>query len=260
MNDDVATILSKLEEQYIRGRNACDNFADFYSSSVPSREIEPRIIGRRTEIDGVPENVYTLEMFRIATKIATNWTQTTEAMLKDSGKARYKLQFGSSRGTPFAVPTKNMTKTEQDLYDTINHFSQRIDELRTIIINMEADNEQQSYSEPSNITPAHYDNKNRTLFFAGEAIVFRKNAPFTPALCQAILSKPAKLWTLKELQVVWDDLYEYINNERPTDWHRVYEAVNRLNERIRKQTGISDLFLLSTKSVRLNSKYAQLSQ
>lgn len=57
MNDDVNTILNRLEEQYIRGRNARDNFADFYSSSVPSREIKPRVIGRRTEIDGTPENI-----------------------------------------------------------------------------------------------------------------------------------------------------------------------------------------------------------
>ncbi len=260
MSDNVDTILKRLEEQYIRGRNARDNFADFYSSSVPSREIEPRVIGRRTEIDGTPENVYTLEMLKTARKIATDWTQATETILKDSGKARYKLQFGSSRGTPFATPAKNMTKTEQDLYDTINHFSQRVDELHTIIVDMETASEQQPRPVPSSIAPARYDDKSQTLFFADKAIRFRRNAPFTPALCQTILSKPDKLWTLRELQVVWDDYYELMDSKRPTDWHRVYEAVNRLNERIRKQTGISDLFLLTTTSVRLNPKYAQLSQ
>lgn len=199
-------------------------------------------------------------MLGTARKIATDWTQTTETILKDSGKARYKLQFGSSRGTPFATPAKNMTKTEQDLYDTINRFSQRVDELRTIIIDMEAASEQQPHLVSSSIAPARYDDKSRTLFFANEAIRFRRNAPFTPALCQAILSEPTKLWTLRELQTVWDDYYEFMDNRLDTDWHRVYEAINRLNERIRKRTDISDLFLLSTKSVRLNPKYTQLSQ
>lgn len=260
MNENVDTVLNRLEEQYIRGKNARDEFVMFYNAHVPSRELEPRVIGRRTEIDGTPENVYTLDILKTATEVAAGWTQNTKVILKDSSKARYRLQFGSSYGTPFAVPAKNMTKTEQDLYDTINRFSQRVDELRTIIIDMEAYKEQEHHTEQSNTTPARYDNKSRTLFIADQAIRFRQNAPFTPTLCQTILSEPAKLWTLKELQVVWDELYEFIDNERPTDWHRVYEAVNRLNERIRKQTGISDLFLLSTKSVRLNPKYAQLSQ
>ena len=260
MNDDVNAILSRLEEQYIRAKNARDKFAEFYNSSVPSREFEPRVVGRRIEIDGEPEHVYTLEMLGTARKIATDWTQTTETILKDSDKARYKLQFGSSRGTPFAAPATNMTKTEKDLYNTINLFSQRIDELRTIIVDMETTSEQQPRLVSSGIVPARYDDKSQTLFFADEAIRFRRNAPFTPALCQTILSEPAKLWTLKELQVVWDELYEFMGNERPTDWHRVYEAINRLNERIRKRTDISDLFLLSTKSVRLNPKYAVLSQ
>ena len=74
------------------------------------------------------------------------------------------------------------------------------------------------------------------------------------------MSEPTKLWTLRELQTVWDDYYEFMDNRLDTDWHRVYEAINRLNERIRKRTDISDLFLLSTKSVRLNPKYTQLSQ
>ena len=260
MNNDVNTILSRLEEQYIRGKNARDRFAEFYNSSVPSRKIEPRVVGRRIEIDGEPERVYTLEMLGTVRKIATDWTRTTKTILEDSGKARYKLQFGGFHGTPFAAPATNMTKTEKDLYDTINRFSHRIDELRTIIVDMETASEQQPHIMSSDVAPAHYDDKSQTLFFADKAIRFRRNAPFTPALCQIILSKPDKLWTLRELQVVWDDYYELMDNKRPTDWHRVYEVINRLNERIRKQTGVSDLFLLSTKSVRLNSKYAQLSQ
>lgn len=74
-------------------------------------------------------------------------------------------------------------------------------------------------------------------------------------ICEIIFKSPEKLFELRDFQTVWDDLYDYIGNERPSDWQRVYEALKRLNERVRKVVGIEDLFELNTKSVRLNPKY-----
>ena len=100
-----------------------------------------------------------------------------------------------------------------------------------------------------------YDPKTRTIHVGNKVVRFREDAPFTPALCEIMFKDPTKLYELRDFQTVWDDLYDYIGNERPSDWHRVYEVLKRLNERIRNIAGINDLFELNTKSVRINPEY-----
>ena len=100
-----------------------------------------------------------------------------------------------------------------------------------------------------------YDPKTRTIHVGNKVVRFREDAPFTPALCEIMFKNPTKLYELRDFQTIWDDLYDYIGNERPSDWHRVYEVLKRLNERIRNIAGIEDLFELNTKSVRINPKY-----
>ena len=43
--------------------------------------------------------------------------------------------------------------------------------------------------------------------------------------------------------------------QKPTDWNKVYDIIQKMNARVEKSTNISDLFKLTTKSVRLNPKY-----
>jgi hypothetical protein len=70
-----------------------------------------------------------------------------------------------------------------------------------------------------------------------------------------MFAEPNKLWQLKDFQEVWDSLYDYLDLAKPTDWNRVYDVIQKMNTRVKRSTNISDLFKLTTKSVRLNPKY-----
>jgi hypothetical protein len=121
---------------------------------------------------------------------------------------------------------------------------------------MEKDNEQLKPIDAKDIEPATYDKTNRTIFFADEAIRFKKDATYTPALCELIFNHPEKkVWQLKDLLRLWDEVAYYGNLEAPNDWHKVYESVKRINDRVKEKTGIDDLYKFSTTSVSLNSAY-----
>ena len=133
-----------------------------------------------------------------------------------------------------------------------------LDALEEIIPEIEReyeDGHKQLFYEDDKDIKVSYDPKTRTIHVSNKVVRFREDAPFTPALCEIMFKDPTKLYELRDFQTVWDDLYDYIGNERPSDWHRVYEVLKRLNERIRNIAGIDDLFELNTKSVRINPKY-----
>lgn len=147
------------------------------------------------------------------------------------------------------------TPLEERLYDVVSNLGERHAELRQIIIELEKSTENTMTKNMKDIEPATYDKKTRTIFFADEAIRFRKDATYTAGILAMIFDKPEKLWTIKEFMKVWDDYYEYIGNEKPNDWQKIYQAFKKANERVEKATGISDLFKFSTTSVRINTAY-----
>lgn len=267
MKDDVDELARLFDE----GKKAYDHLDKLYNAIVPTRSETdmPEISIDTNNSFGLriptmrypvsePEHDQTVKVLKSAKTFVDKWIADVNVLLERLGKTRYKIQFNDPE---WKIGANNRdllgtnTRNEEALSDILTDFDLRLDELRRIILDYEKNLEQALHSSNEPIEPAAYDPKTRTIFFAEEAIRFKKDAPFTPALCDVVFSKPDKLWTLKELQTIWDDLYEYLGNERPSDWHRVYEAFNRLNERVRKATGIDDLFVFSTKSVRLNKKY-----
>jgi hypothetical protein len=262
MNEDVI----ELERLYSDGVKTAELLENAFEKYVPTRDfvknfrLSNDLFSVLEEVPQAPENSQLGELLTSAKAICEKWVNSVNDILDRVGKIRYKLQFNNPQVIGLTIMKFELTRNEEKLSEIINDFISRVGELRRIVIALEESTEQVTRKSDEPVEPATYDKKTRTIFFADKAIRFKKDAPFTPALCDIVFSKPTKLWTLKELQKVWDGLYEFLGNERPTDWHRVYEAISRLNERIRKETGIDDLFIFSTQSVRLNSAYLEVTK
>ena len=155
--------------------------------------------------------------------------------------------------------SKAQIQNDTDYYEIIaSCFDAETKTLAEIIPEIEREYEgghKQLFYDDDKDIKVSYDPKTRTIHVGNKVVRFREDAPFTPALCEIMFKDPTKLYELRDFQTIWDDLYDYIGNERPSDWHRVYEVLKRLNERIRNIAGIDDLFELNTKSVRINPKY-----
>lgn len=254
--------VDKLTQLFQDGRNASEQLNELFEALVPKRTFIDTMPKIGTGKYGLPYTYYpekepehhaTEETLGTVTTYVKGWTDDVNAVLDAVGKARYKMQFNDPKEVGAMFMHGELTPNESAMMDVLYDFGSRLGELRKIIIDYETTGEK-AIATTATIAPATYDKKTSTLSFAGKDIRFKKNAPFTPALCDVIFSQPDKLWLLKDLQKVWDSQYDYLP-ERITDWHRVYEAINRINMRIYKQTDIDNLFVLSTTSVRLNGAY-----
>lgn len=263
MNEDVTQIIEELTKLYDDGKSVIAKFEHAYNTLVPDRHelfaerLQMNHYGMLERIKPAPKPQH-FQMDEIATKAvnyAATWTQSVNDLLAKVPQTRFRLQFNDPN-QKYAMMAKLGKKTpaEEGLFDITYNLASRHAELRQIIIELEQTTEQAPATDTKYIAPATYDKQTSTLSFAGKDIRFKNNAPFTPALCDVIFSQPDKLWLLKDLQKVWDSQYDYLP-ERIADWHRVYEAINRVNMRIYKQTDIDNLFVLSTTSVRLNGAY-----
>jgi hypothetical protein len=264
MKDNVAELVKLYEE----GNKVSNDFSKLNASLVPTRMPHimstPQIV--KTGPIGMPtfsypepepEHEKTIEVLQAAQQFIEGWIKDVEVVLDRIGKTRYKMQFSD----PHTVGARHLsmnelTKNEQKLEDILDDFSDRVAELRRIIFDYEESSENSLPAKSTATEPASYDADKRTIFFADEAIRFKKNAEYQPAICKLIFEKPHELWQLKDLQQAWDSLYDYLPDlQKPTDWNKVYDAIKKINARVEKYTDIPDLFKLTTKSVRLNPKY-----
>lgn len=267
MKEDVA----ELAKLYNDGLKVHQNYKNAYSKLVPSRHNQmPELAYRKSGGNGMfsginlpvmvypepkPEHHQTAEVLEKAKTYTSKWIADVLVLLERSGKARYKLQFNDPDvRAGLRMPQEN-TPNEEALGEVLDDFEMRLGELRKIIIDYEQSSER-SLPVPTDVEPATYDAKTRTIFFADEAIRFNKNAEYSPAICKLMFEKPDKLWQLKDFFAEWDSLYDYLPDlQKPTDWNKVYDLIKKMNTRVEDATRIPDLFKTTTKSVRLNPKY-----
>ncbi|MBP7807025.1 hypothetical protein KA047_00845 [Candidatus Saccharibacteria bacterium] len=264
MKEDVA----ELVRLYDDGSKASDKFGKLYSAIVPTRMPSAMSMPQITKTGpfGIPtfgyptpepEHERTVELLQSAKQYIDGWIKNVEDVLVRIGKTRYKMKFNDPRGSGVSnLSISELTENERKLDDILDDFGDRVAELRHIIFDYEESSERSLPTVTQVVEPARYDTKNRTIFFADEAIRFNKNAEYSPAICKLMFSKPHELWQLKDFHAVWDSLYDYLPDlQKPTDWNKVYDIIQKMNARVEKSTNISDLFKLTTKSVRLNPKY-----
>lgn len=264
MKDDV----SELVTLYEQGNKTSNDFGKLYLAIVPTRFPQVRSMPQviRTGPLNIPTFVYptpepeheqTAEFLQSAKQYVDGWIKDVEGVLGRIGKTRYKMQFNDPSGSGVSnLSFSELTENERRLDDILDDFGDRVGELRRIIFDYEESSERSLPALTQTVEPATYDEKSRTIFFADEAIRFNKNAEYSPAICKLMFEMPDKLWQLKDFLAVWDSLYDYLPNmQKPTDWNRVYDVIQKMNARVEKSTNVPDLFKLTTKSVRLNPKY-----
>lgn len=267
MNKDISQAIKELKNLYDDGKVTIVKFENTYNAVVPNRiqalaepyciQTEGRfpIIGMTNPLKA-PEHRQLATIVKKIDKYAKSWIKSVDKLLSSLEQIRFQLQFESPKQKSNITPKLGeTTPLEEHLYDVVSNLGKRNYELRHIIIELEKSTENSTSKNMKNIEPATYDKKTRTIFFAGEAVRFRKNANYTAGVLAMIFDKPKKLWTIKEFMKVWDDYYEYLGNEKPNDWQKIYQAFKKANERVAKTTGIDDLFKFSTTSVRLNPAY-----
>lgn len=264
MKEDVAELVKLYDE----GSQASSKFGRLQDAIVPYRTPQAMSMPQMVKSGpwGIPTFAYptpepehkqTAEILQSAKQYVDGWIKDVMTVLDRIGKTRYKMQFNDPRSAGTGhLRINELTKNERELDDVLDDFGDRVSELRRIIFDYEESGERSLPVTAQAIEPATYDAKNRTIFFADEAIRFNKNAEYSPAICKLMFEKPDSLWQIKDFQTVWDSLYDYLPElQKPTDWNKVYDAIKKINARVEKSTGIPDLFKLTTKSVRLNPKY-----
>ncbi len=266
MEEDVKGIISELMKLYDDGKIVIGKFQHAYETFVPTRindptpQVEigaygiPHFVTRNPK--DISEHYKLAEVVEKVDNYAQKWIGSVNDLLSEVEQTRYKLQFNDPNQKGFfASSFGETTPTEDHLYEVIDDLTMRHAELRQIILELERNNEIIKKPDMKDIEPPTYDKKNRTIFFADEAIRFRADASYTAGVLAMIFDKPEKLWKLKDFMKVWDDYYEYIGADKPNDWAKIHQTFKRINERVEKATGIDDLFKFSTTSVRLNPVY-----
>lgn len=265
MNEEVTKITEELIRLYDDGAIMLKRYKDIADKIIPTRynfhipQIKVDSFGipyQEPEPKPTPEHHQLNVIVEKVEKYIKDWEMDINKLLSKVKQTRFKLQFNNpNQKIPYPIRTGDTTEKEQYLDDMIYSFEEKHKELRAIIIELEQSNEVVQKPDMKNLEPATYDKKTRTIFFADEAIRFRKDANYTTGVLAMIFDKPKKLWTMKEFMKVWDDYYEYLGNEKPNNWQKIYQAFKKANERVTKITGINDLFKFSTTSVRLNPAY-----
>ncbi len=265
MSEDVTGIIAQLTKLYGDSKAVIADFQHTHDAIVPPNRIVHdgvQIYDKNYRLinQGDPTPIIEHQLLQATLEevdnYATKWIKSVQDLLGKVKQTRFKLQFDNPNQKDFVnKPLGVTTEAEDHLYDTVSDLSMRHSELRQIILELEKSSEQISQSEEKNIEPPVFKKTTKTLYLAGKAIRFNKNAEYTPILCEIILSNPTKLWALKDLLKYWDEYAYYASMEAPNDWQKVHNAIKRLNERIERATGIEDLFVFSTTSVRANPAY-----
>lgn len=268
MGKDVKQTLEELKKLYQDGKITIAKFKDAYDEIVPIRSqmlAEPYCIQTKSGIPKVgmtnplkkPEHPQLATIAEEADKYTKKWMKSVDSLLSSLEQIRFHLQFENPKQKSSIVPKiGETTLLEKRLYNSVKSLSEHHAELRQIIIELEKATEIITTKNTVDIEPAYYDKRTRTIFFAGEAIRFKKDATYSPAVCELLFNHPEKkIWQLKDLLKLWDEVAYYGELNAPNDWHKVYEAIKRTNDRVKDRTGIDDLFLFSTTSVRLNPAY-----
>lgn len=261
--------VDKLTQLFEYGKNASEQLEELFEALVPNRLFGNTVPVITSGKYGMPsmhypekerEHTATAETLGTTKTYVNNWISDVNSVLDIIGKARYKMQFNDPQGVGTLPAFGELTPNEEAWSDILYDFDLRLGELRKIIIDYETTGERTAVVD-KDIEPASYDPKTRTIFFADEAIRFKKDATYPPAICELMFKHPKKkIWQLKDLLKLWDEVAYYGELNAPNDWHKVYEAVKRTNDRINEKTGIDDLFLFSTTSVRLNPAYLEVTK
>lgn len=273
MGKDVKQTLEELKKLYQDGKITLAEFEDAYNKLVPNRTqmlAEPYCIQTKGGIPRVcmtnplkkPEHPQLASIAEKADKYTKKWIKSVDTLLSSLEQMRFQLQFENPEQKSSITPKiGETTPLEKHFYSAVKKLGEHHAELRQIIIELEKSSEIITPKNMSDVEPARYDKKTRTIFFAGEAIRFKKDATYSPAICELLFSHPEKkMWQLKDLLKLWDEVAYYGELNAPNDWHKVYEAIKRTNDRVKARTGIDDLFLFSTTSVRLNPAYLKVTK
>lgn len=199
------------------------------------------------------EDIKTLSSLESEIKVyVTGWVESINNLLANP---KDRLRFNDpelSNDINFSLTIKKLPEESLKIKKLIDKLYDHNQVLKRILEDWPSES---STTNQVEIEPAKYDKKARTIYIAGRYIKFKKNAVYQPAICEAMFEDPKKLWTLKEFMNIWDSLYDYLDIAKDIDWNKVYDAIKKMNRRIEETSGVSDLFLLNTKSVQLNPKY-----
>jgi hypothetical protein len=108
-----------------------------------------------------------------------------------------------------------------------------------------------------NVEPISYDFQVHTINFMGKKIQISKNADADPIrLLNVIFQDPAKTWPNDEILDIWyGESREAIDWEKAVKAKSTYHAGRKINDQVQKETSISDLLEVTTKTIKINPKY-----
>ena len=252
MPEDVAKLITTLIDIHRDGIEFMGVFSDasdLLKSGKNDGEILDYIRNELIYLENQYEDIDSSK--ELAERHYGDWTLKCLDLLCNIVPQRFIFKFAESSKPNASQDANYYEKIARNLYYETNALAEIIPEIER---EYEDGKKQLFYDDNAN-NKVSYDPKTRTIHIGNKVVRFREGAPFTPTICEIMFKSPEKLFELRDFQTVWDDLYDYLGNERPSDWHRVYEVLKRLNERARKVAGVENLFELNTKSVRINPKY-----
>ena len=261
MFEDVKEILLALTDLYSKSKEAFETMDKIRDGMIPNRlcdslfNFEPSWPFEYKKKEPKPEHFLLDERSIRYKEYIDHWNELVMAQLDKLGSIEYKMRFQEGSARTFPKLDTGMTEKESKFSDMITDFGSRVDELRAIIFDIERESRKATSRQKNDKITVCFDKQKKVIVLGNAVIGFNKNNKFSKQLCEIIINQPKKLWTIKELQSVWDPNYEYVGCEKPSDWQRVCTAIRQQNEKIRKKTTIEDLFVLTTKEVTVNKKY-----
>lgn len=261
MSEDVKDILASLTSLYDKGKKASERMNEMRDSMIPNRFFEtiprPQFSWPYEYEEKKPQPEHFLLTGRIIKfrEYIDRWNELVLECLKKLGSIEYEIRFQEGSDHGFSLNFTGMTERESKFSDMISDFESQVVELRAIIFDIERESRKATSQQKNDKITVCFDKQKKVIVLGNAVIGFNKNNKFSKQLCEIIINQPKKLWTIKELQSVWDPNYEYVGCEKPSDWQRVCTAIRQQNEKIRKKTAIEDLFVLTTKEVTVNKKY-----
>lgn len=260
--EDVRTITEKLFELYSKGKTAFDNFSDTYKKMYEKEICNFVQTFNIYDYSPIPQPDYS--PFRAFTAdlrgFYDDWHDKTMLVLKTLNLARYSHVFENPREMKSFDSNIKLKDDDPDevrkLKELLDLFNTQLDYLYKVANNYEEETLRKPIKQKP--TSPTYNVKTKTLSFAGKDIKFTKRAKFAPKICAIMFDNQKsreKLWRLTDFLKIWDETAYYAEITAPKDWNKVYEIIKRINLRVQNETEIKDLFLLKTKSVKLNPDY-----
>ena len=255
--EDVAKTVEQLFGLYSDGKVILDEFSDTYKKLLDDQYFVAQVIDLYAPTP--PDDYSDFDAFTARlSALYDDWHKNTHSALKTLNITRYTFIFNNPKEIKPFDPKLNLhdpPKSVEAPKVLLDRLSTQLDYLYGVASEYEETASVKNTDTTPKPTSPTYDAENKAIIFANQIIKFKNNAPFTPNICAIIFSKPDKLWSFDDLQEAWDDMYHYIGAKKPTDWHRVYEALMRLNERIRRKTSKDNFFIFDTESTKINPIY-----